>query len=72
MTDHLRAYVGYSLLYWSDVVRPGDQIDRGINTTQLPTLGGQGTLTGPRRPAFSFQDSDFWAQGINFGVQLRF
>lgn len=72
VTDHLRAYVGYSLLYWSDVVRPGDQIDRGINTTQLPTLGGQGTLTGPRRPAFSFQDSDFWAQGINFGVQLRF
>lgn len=72
VNQNLRAYVGYSLIYWTDVLRPGDQIDRGINTTQLPTLGGQGTLTGPRRPAFSFNDSDFWAQGINFGLQFRY
>lgn len=72
VTDCLRAFVGYTFLYWSEVVRPGDQIDRGLNTTQLPTLGGPGSLTGPRRPAFSFNDTSFWAQGINFGVQLRF
>ena len=72
VTDNLRAFVGYSLLYWTEVVRPGDQIDRGINTTQLPTLGGTGSLTGPARPAFSFRDADFWAQGINVGVQVRY
>jgi hypothetical protein len=71
VTPQCRAFVGYSFLYWSEVVRPGDQIDVGLNTTQLPTLGGTGTLTGPARPAFTFHDSGFWAQGINLGVQFR-
>lgn len=72
VTENLRAYVGYTLIWWSDVVRPGDQIDRVVNPTQLPTLGGQGTLVGPARPTFQFNDSSFWTQGLNVGLQLRF
>jgi len=68
ITEYLRAYVGYTFLYWSEVVRPGQQIDLGINPTQLPP----GQLVGPARPAFSRQSTDFWAQGISFGVELRF
>jgi hypothetical protein len=59
LTTHLTATVGYTFLYASNVVRPGDQIDR--------TLNFEGT-----RPAFSFQSSDFWAQGVNFGLQFRY
>jgi Putative beta barrel porin-7 (BBP7) len=72
VTDHLRAYVGYTFLYWSDVVRPGDQIDRTINLSQVPSTGGSGVLVGPARPAVLFKNTDFWAQGINVGLEFRF
>jgi hypothetical protein len=64
----LRGFVGYTLLYWSDVARAGNQIDLTVNPTQLPP----GVLVGPARPAFAFTTSDYWAQGINFGVEWRY
>lgn len=72
LTNHLRLTVGYTFLYWSEVVRPGDAIDRAINFTQRPTFFGQGTLVGPARPAFTNRDSDFWAQGLNLGLEFRY
>jgi hypothetical protein len=72
VTRWLRAYVGYTFLYCSDVVRPGDQIDRTINRQQVPTSLLAGPLTGPARPAFSFVGTGFWAQGVNLGLELRF
>ena len=70
-TSHWSAYVGYSFLYWSSVVRPGNQIDIGVNPTQIPSASGQGTLIGPARPAPLFNATNFWAQGINVGLQYR-
>jgi hypothetical protein len=69
LTDYCRIFVGYSFLYWSDVARPGNQIDLGVNPLQVrpPRIA-----VGPARPAFYFKDSDFWAQGINLGVELRY
>jgi hypothetical protein len=72
VTPRVCVYLGYTFLYWSDVVRPGDQIDRVVNLTQLPTNLGPGTLVGPARPAVLFKETDFWAQGINLGVEFRF
>jgi hypothetical protein len=72
ITPHLRAFAGYTFLYWSNVVRPGDVIDTAVNPSQLPTISGPGPLVGPARPAFQFHDSGFWAQGINLGVEFRF
>lgn len=71
LTCKLRGFVGYTFMYWTDVVRAGEQIDTGINTTQVPVLAG-GVLVGPARPAFTFRDSDFWAHGLNAGLELRF
>lgn len=68
LTPRLRATVGYTFLYWSDVPRPGNQIDVAVNPTQIPP----GTLTGAARPAFGFQTSDFWAQGVNLGLDFRY
>jgi hypothetical protein len=68
LTDHCRAYVGYDFLYLSSVVRPGDQVDLTVNSNLLPpAMPG-----GPNRPAFSFHGSDYWAQGLNFGLEFRF
>jgi hypothetical protein len=68
LTHNVRLFVGYSLIYWSSVTRAADLIDVGVNPEQfLP-----GRLAGPARPAFTFQSTDFWMQGANFGLQIRF
>jgi hypothetical protein len=62
------ASVGYSVMYWSDLGRAGNAIDRTINPTQIPP----DTLAGPARPEFDFQSTDFWARGVNFGLEFNF
>ncbi len=71
-TPCLRLFVGYTFIYWSNVARPGEQIDREINPSQLPRFNGSGGLAGAARPAFTFKDNDFWVQGINFGLEYRY
>ena len=68
----LRAYVGYSFLYWSDVARPGDQFNRVVNPTIVPASNTFGTPIGPAQPSCTFQHTDFWAQGVNFGLEFRY
>jgi len=60
--------LGYSVMYWSNVVLAGDQIDRGVNGSQL--LGG--TLSGPVRPAASSNDTSYWVHGLQVGASFRF
>ena len=74
LTPHIRVFGGYELMYWTRVVRPGDQINHTVNLTQNAVLdpNGTGTLVGPAQPATLFGRSDFWAQGINFGVEVRY
>ncbi len=69
VTPNVRVYTGYSFLYWTQVARPGDQIDLRLNTSQPPLGAG---LIGPAVPAFNVRDSGFWAQGLNFGLEFRF
>lgn len=64
--------LGYSFLYWSRVVRPGDQIDTTVNVTQVPIHPDYGPLDGPARPLVPFRETDFWVQGLSLGLELRF
>jgi hypothetical protein len=72
VTESMRAFVGYSFLYCSNVVRPGDVIDRTVNLSQIPSNLGSGPPAGPARPTVIFKDTEFWAQGVNFGLEFRF
>ena len=73
ITRNIRATVGYSFLYLSNVARPGTEIDHAINPTQSFSVANSGnSLVGPAAPTFSFSRSDFWAQGINFGLEFKF
>ena len=71
LTSNLRAFVGYDFMYWTQVLRPGNQIDRNINLTQS-TVFGNGALLGAANPAPLFSRSDFWAQGITLGFEFRY
>jgi hypothetical protein len=72
ITPYLRATFGYSFLYLSDAMRPGEMIDRAVTpSTVPPPLGGTGP-PGPVRPIFPDKGTEFWAQGLSFGLQLRF
>ena len=69
---HVAANVGYNFLYWSHVVRPGDQLDRTVNPSLAPTDQLFGNGLGANRPAFDFQSSSFWAQGLTVGLTFRY
>jgi len=69
LTCRLRATFGYSFIYWSDVARPGDQIDTHLNSNLFPPE--QEPFSGPLRPRFVLHETDFWAQGLNFGLDYR-
>jgi hypothetical protein len=70
VTPHLQVFTGYSLLYWGSVVRAGDQVDLVVNPNLLPGSGVP--PTGPQRPMPLLTNSSFWAQGIDFGIELRY
>ncbi len=73
LSDSGRLYVGYNFLYLSDLVRPGDQIDRTLNPAQIPSLNPGGVaILGPDRPRPMITRSDFWAQGLIVGLETRY
>lgn len=72
LTRNININAGYTFLYVTGWVRPGNQIDRNINPTQQPLLGGTGgELVGAAKPEPLFNRTDFWAQGVNFGLQVQ-
>ena len=62
----LRGTVGYRFLYLSQVARAAEQIDTGVNLSQLDPAGANGEV----RPVFAFNKTDFWAQGLTLGLDL--
>ena len=75
--QRLRVFGGYSFLYASSVLRPGNQIDRGLNINNLAQNFAFSSaiplsLTTPYRPMLSFNTSSFWAEGVSIGVELKY
>jgi hypothetical protein len=67
VSSRLSLTMGYSFIYWNDVLLAGNQIDPRLNLTQNP-----GPIVGPAQPEFVFNDNDFWVQGLSFGGEFRF
>ncbi len=72
LTCRLRVTCGYTVLYWSKVARPGDQIDTELNPSQFPSQYPPGLLVGAPHPQFALRTTDFSAQGLNVGLEYRF
>jgi hypothetical protein len=72
ITPRLGVFVGYNLLYWPGVARPGNQIDRTVEPAQVPTnlaFGQPGALP---RPSPLFAHTLYLAQGLNLGLEFRY
>lgn len=69
--DCLRAYAGYDFLYWTNVARPGNQINDTVDARAVPRspfFNGSNTMA----PPVLIRQADYWAQGITFGLELTF
>jgi hypothetical protein len=64
----LRVNVGYNFTYVSSVLRPGNQIDTTVNSTQIAGL----PLIGPAHPQATVNASGVWLQGVTAGFDLYF
>lgn len=71
-----RFFLGYTWLYMTDVALPNSFLNPYINPTQSPAINGAGasiaTFTGPPQPSPAWHSNDFWAQGLNIGLEFKF
>jgi hypothetical protein len=73
--DSVTAFAAYDFIYINRVARSAEQIDLTVDWVFVPFLYLTETpisQRGPRRPAFSFSDSPFWAQGVTVGLRFGF
>jgi hypothetical protein len=71
LTERLKLTGGYTFVYWSNVVRPGDQIDLEVNPGNLPFADPPDLDGLPARPQFSYRQNDFWAHGLSAGLEYQ-
>lgn len=72
VTDNVRIYAGYDFVYWSSVLRPGDQIDPVLDANTIPNSGAPFPTANQVRPRVPFRTTSYWAHGLNAGVEIRY
>ncbi|MCL4202728.1 MAG: BBP7 family outer membrane beta-barrel protein [Pirellulaceae bacterium] len=68
-TERIKLSLGYSMMFFSDVLRPGDQVDTAVDSRLFPAVAAP---AGVVRPAFEFDSNHFYAHGLNLGLECRF
>ncbi len=72
LNDNIRVFAGYNFLYWTGVLRPGDQIDRALDVTRIPNFPVAAAPVSGLHPSVPFKTTDFWATGVNVGIEFRY
>jgi hypothetical protein len=74
VTENCRVFGGYNFLYWTQVARAGEQINRQVNGTAIPDpLTGVATPIGPPAPTLRHpRDDYFYAHGFSLGIEFRY
>jgi hypothetical protein len=70
-TPHIRTTIGYNFLYLSSVMRPGDQIVFNQSSANISVAGTPNTVT-TFQPSYVTNTTDFWAQGLTAGFEIRY
>ena len=71
VTPNAKVFAGYNVLYWSSVLRPGDQIDRVVNVSFVPNPPLGAPPSNVQRPLPTLRQTDLWANGLQFGLEFR-
>lgn len=66
--DNLMIKIGYTGMYWTNVVRPENEIERTINIQPL----GSPVIIAPSAPIFAFHPTNLWIQGFQAGLEISF
>jgi Putative beta barrel porin-7 (BBP7) len=70
VTPNIRATAGYSVLWWTHVFRPGDQIDLNVNPDLIPpNTPASGSIL---HPVVVNQASTLWMQAARLGVEVSY
>ncbi len=67
---NIKVFVGYTLLYWYNVLRAGDVPSLYVDPAFL--ANGAPTGAAPARPGVFFTQRDLWVQGVSIGVEWRY
>lgn len=67
--DNVNLTLGYSFIYFDNVALVGDVVNTNIDPLGIHDSGD---LFAGSRPAFDFNDSGLWIQGIDFGMTIDF
>jgi hypothetical protein len=70
LTRNVHLFTGYSVLWWPDVMRPGEEVDVGINPGLIPPA--QRAPGSPSRPMFLDAKSTIWAQALSVGLEVKY
>ncbi len=70
VTPSVRLTLGYDFLFYSSVIRPGNQLNRDLPKGQVFEQGG--TSVSLTSPSPLFNKTSFFAQGLSAGVTVRF
>jgi hypothetical protein len=71
VVENVRFTVGYNFLYINKVMRPGDLVD-GVDARQVQSLSVFDPTVTSVHPAVVEHESHWWAQGVNFGIEVRY
>jgi hypothetical protein len=73
ITPRVRAQVGYTMNYLSSVARAGSMIDPVVNDAQVRFIAPPVGPSPEARPAFDWsRTSEYWLQGVNFGLSVGY
>lgn len=72
LTSNVRVFAGYDFLYWSSVLRAGEQTDPGLDANLIPNSGAPFPPANQVRPRVPFQTSGYWAHGASVGFEIRY
>lgn len=72
--EWLSLSVGYDLIAWSNVVRPGSQLSRYVDTRQVPTDVNftAAAAAAATTPPPTFNESTFYAQGLTISLSFQY
>ena len=68
VTPRFNLLAGYTVLWWNNVARAGDQVNLNVNPNLIPPVVGGG----PNQPAYTLHTSNLWLQGITLGGEFFF